>query len=210
MSAGARRRSGVHQHRSRAGSREESGDVYRRRVADPDQPRPPWSDFLRLDDAALLAQCEFDRFRASGPGGQKRNVTDSAVRLRHRPSGLAAQANESRSQNENRARALRRLRLTIALELRATATLEGYEPPEQLTLALRPGRAALGRRDARFLTAVAQALDLLEALGWQLSRAARHAGASTAAFGRFLARDEAVLRAVNARRRALELRPLRP
>ena len=61
-----------------------------------------------------------------------------------------------------------------------------------------------------FLAAVAQALDLLEAVNWQVSRAARFAGASTAAFGRFLARDAAVLRAGNARRRALELRPLRP
>ena len=59
-------------------------------------------------DEALLAQCDLDRFRASGPGGQKRNKTDSAVRLRHRPSGLVGEANESRSQHENRARALRR------------------------------------------------------------------------------------------------------
>ena len=40
-----------------------------------------WRDYLDLDDAALFAQCEFDRFRASGPGGQKRNRTASAVRL---------------------------------------------------------------------------------------------------------------------------------
>ena len=73
-----------------------------------------WRDFLGLDDAALLAQCEFDRFRASGPGGQKRNVTDSAVRLRHRPTGLAATASESRSQHENRRSALTRLRRTSA------------------------------------------------------------------------------------------------
>ena len=64
-----------------------------------------WRDYLGLDDEALLAQCAFDRFRASGPGGQKRNKTESAVRLRHTPTGLTGEANESRSQHENRARA---------------------------------------------------------------------------------------------------------
>ena len=92
--------------------------------------RPTWQAFLALDDAALLAQCSVDRFRASGPGGQKRNVTDSAVRLRHAPSGLTGEAVESRSQHENRARALRRLRGAIALHLRVPVDLEGYEPPE--------------------------------------------------------------------------------
>ena len=109
-----------------------------------------WRDFLALDDGALLAQCAVDRFRASGPGGQKRNVTDSAVRLRHRPSSLEAQAFESRSQHENRTRALERLRRTIALRLRAPVALDAYEPPPPLAEALaRGGLRALGRHSPR-------------------------------------------------------------
>ena len=169
-----------------------------------------WRDFLGLDDGALFAQCEFDRFRASGPGGQKRNVTDSAVRLRHRPTGLAAEASESRSQHDNRRRALARLRRTLALGVRAPVGLEGYEPPPEL-LAVRTseGRIAVGRRDARFLPAVAALFDLLEAARWRLSDAARPAGVSTAAIGRLLAQDAAVWRAANERRRAHGLPPLR-
>src|SRR5579859_4717913 len=76
------------------------------------------ADWTGLTDAALLAQCAVDTYRASGPGGQKRNKTSSAVRLRHEPSGLIVIAEESRSQHENRVRALRRLREALHLKLR--------------------------------------------------------------------------------------------
>src|SRR5262245_18055216 len=75
--------------------------------------------WLTLPDDDLLRQCEVDTYRASGPGGQKRNKTSSAVRLRHLPSTLIVIAEESRSQHENKARALRRLRQALALKLRA-------------------------------------------------------------------------------------------
>src|SRR5258708_38251113 len=76
------------------------------------------ADWTGLSDGRLLAQCEVDTYRASGPGGQKRNKTSSAVRIRHPPSGLIVIAEESRSQHENRARALRRLRQALFLKIR--------------------------------------------------------------------------------------------
>jgi protein subunit release factor A len=48
-------------------------------------------------------------FRAGGPGGQHRNVTDSAVRLLHPPSGVRVVAGEARSQHRNRETAFARL-----------------------------------------------------------------------------------------------------
>src|SRR5436190_8805663 len=88
-----------------------------------------------LTDGQLLAQCEVDTYRASGPGGQKRNKTSSAVGLRHPPSGLLVIAEESRSQHENRARALRRLRQALYLKLREGIPAGGLTPEE---LAARP------------------------------------------------------------------------
>src|SRR5437870_5775120 len=121
-----------------------------------------------LTDAQLLAQCAVDTYRASGPGGQKRNKTSSAVRLRHLPSGLVVIAEESRSQHENRARATRRLRQALFLEIREELT-----PSELTQEAIREkaewrdartadGRVHLGARDARFWPAAGLVLDVLQ------------------------------------------------
>src|SRR3954467_5968463 len=92
----------------------------------------PRSDWTALSDERLLAQCAVDTYRASGPGGQKRNKTSSAVRIRHPPSGLLVIAEESRSQHENRARALRRLRQAFFLKVREELRPEELTP-ERLT-----------------------------------------------------------------------------
>jgi len=66
------------------------------------------------DDEALLAECDFEAFRASGKGGQHVNKTDSAVRLHHRPTGITVSSQESRSQCQNRLVCLRKIRERVA------------------------------------------------------------------------------------------------
>src|SRR4051794_39904102 len=113
--------------------------------------RHAWTD---LNDEQLLAQCEIDTYRASGPGGQKRNKTSSAVRIRHLPSGLIVIAEESRSQHENRVKALKRLRQAFFLKLREPIRAEALatvcQDEELASVRSHMGRLEVGRKDLRF------------------------------------------------------------
>jgi len=68
---------------------------------------------LPASDEDLLRECEVDTFRSSGPGGQHVNKTESAVRLRHIPSGVVVASQQERSQHQNKALCLRKLREKI-------------------------------------------------------------------------------------------------
>ena len=65
-------------------------------------------------DEDLLRECEIETFRSSGPGGQHVNKTESAVRLRHKPSGVVVTSQQERSQHRNKALCLQRLREKVA------------------------------------------------------------------------------------------------
>jgi ribosome-associated protein len=77
----------------------------------PEELRATYS--LPEDDEALLKECNVVPFRASGPGGQHRNKTLTAVRLLHRPSGLVVIGRRERSLNRNLQDAVARLRLKL-------------------------------------------------------------------------------------------------
>lgn len=95
-----------------------------------------YAAFARQDDAALERDCTLEVFRATGPGGQGVNTTDSAVRLRHLPTGITVTARETRSQYRNRQLALGKLR----------AVLERRAQPPRHRKKTKPSRKARERR----------------------------------------------------------------
>lgn len=61
----------------------------------------------------LLSECEVQTFRSSGAGGQHVNVTNSAVRLIHRPTGIVVTSQKERSQFLNKQECLSKIRQKV-------------------------------------------------------------------------------------------------
>jgi peptide chain release factor 1 len=90
------------------------------------------------------ADLEVDTFRATGAGGQHINKTDSAIRIRHVPSGVVVECQEERSQIKNRAKALVMLRTKLY-------DME-YEKKVQARAAERKSQVSTGDRSAKIRT----------------------------------------------------------
>jgi len=158
-----------------------------------------------LPAEALLAQCDETRTRRGGPGGQHRNKVETAVVLVHRPTGLSAEAAERRSQAENRRVALRRLRLVLAVGHRAPAAAG---PSPRWTARLRGRLLAISADHDDYPALVAEALDQLAAVGFEIRPAAERLAASMSQLVKLFRRQPAAWVALNRLRDAAGLPPL--
>jgi len=159
-----------------------------------------------IDPDALLKRCKVTRGRASGPGGQHRNKVETAVSILHEPSGQVGQASERRSQGENHKTAVRRLRMNLAVNLR-DAKEKLHEPSALWQSRLRKGKIQVNVRHADFPSVLAEALDVIEAHGYEPKPAATVLGCSTSQLIKLLSAEPRALAAVNQKRKELGLKP---
>ncbi len=136
-------------------------------------------EILSLSDEQLSACCDLEFFKGSGNGGQKRNKTSSAVRVRHRASGFCAVDCSGRSQHANRHAALRKLRLEIARNCRVSPA----RPPESMVCAL---------SHEHYPLFCARLLDVLAEHDYRCRPAAAALGVTPSALNRLLRRDPAL------------------
>ena len=155
----------------------------------------------------LLAQCDVRRLRRSGPGGQHRNKVETAISLRHLPSGVRAEASERRSQAQNQAVALFRLRVNLALEVRRPCGPDHVPSPLwQSRLGGRALKVSASHDD--FPALLAEALDTLAAADADAKQAARVLGCTPSQLVRLLKLDPRALALVNRWRRERQMHAL--
>ena len=161
-----------------------------------------------LAPEALLRQCTVSRARRSGPGGQRRNKVETAVVLRHEPSGIEAEASERRSQSENQSTALRRLRIKLALEIRQDVSPRSA-PSRLWQSRCRNQRLAVNPRHEDYPAILAEALDVLFREGLEMKKASGRLGCTGSQLTKLMKAEPRALAMINARRKEIGLGPLK-
>lgn len=160
-----------------------------------------------LDDDTLLRECSIRFLRASGPGGQHRNKTESAVVLHHTPTGVEGQAAERRSQADNRRNALKRLRVNLALQVRSPG-LAAAAPTALWRSRCREGKLVINPEHHDFAPLLAEALEVILDRNGHTHSAAEQLGCTHSQLVKFLKLEPRGLALVNEVRRQYGLHVL--
>jgi len=161
-----------------------------------------------LDEETLLRDCETQRTRGSGPGGQHRNKVETAIVIAHKPTGVIGQASERRSQHKNREVALGRLRVNLAIEIRREVAPDN-QPSELWGGRIRGGKVNVSSSHFDFPALLAEALDFVAAENFDVSSAAKRLSISTSQLVKFFKVEPNAFQFVNSERKKLDLHALK-
>ncbi|MEI6125128.1 MAG: peptide chain release factor-like protein [Pseudomonadota bacterium] len=166
--------------------------------------------FLILNDSQLIKQCRIDTYIASGPGGQHRNRTYSAVRMTHIETGLTVIAEESRSQGDNKLKALRRIKRSLAFHIRIDSSCGAATCDERIQYLFQHDTPVqLNSKNPLYPVFCATLLDFIYSAGGKISEAAHKLNISTGKLNKFLCRDKNLFIAANQLRLHFKLKLLK-
>ena len=149
-------------------------------------------EILSLSEEALGNIVEFDFFKRSGNGGQKRNKTSSAVRVTLKEFDISAEDCTERSQKLNRSKALQKLRRKIAMTLR-------QEVSDEIPQIVAPS-------NDRYPLFLAYLLDLLESVDYSFKECGTRLNLSSSQVEKLLRRDTALWQKVQSSVNSIKLR----
>ena len=156
----------------------------------------------------LIKQCQVQHGRASGPGGQHRNKVQTAVTVRHRPTGVVGTGRERRSQAQNLRVAVARLRVNLALEVRC-AVASNHQPSGVWQAHCIGGRVAVNVNHTDFPLVLAEALDVLASEHADVGLSAEVLGCTPSQLVKLLRSQPRAVAWLNQQRQQMGLGPLR-
>ncbi len=160
-----------------------------------------------FDQQKLLRSCDVLRTRRSGPGGQHRNKVATAVRVRHRPTGVQGEASERRSQAMNLNTAVFRLRVNLAISVRMPIRA-GYAPSDLWRSRCVGGCVRVNARHKDFPSLLAEALDVVAWQNMDMPHTAQVMRSTASQLVKLLRQEPSALMWVNACRITRGLRRL--
>lgn len=156
----------------------------------------------------LLAECELQRTRGSGPGGQHRNKVETAIVITHKSTGIKGQASERRSQHANREVAIERLRVNLAIHHRNE--INSNQPASELWKSrIRGGKISVSRSHFDFATLLSEAMNFITSENFDVAGAAKRLGISTSQLIKFLKVEPMAFQFINQERENRELHRLK-
>jgi hypothetical protein len=161
----------------------------------------PYVHPAAIEPDTLLKQCEITFGRHRGPGGQNRNKVETAVTIKHTPTGVDGFASERRSQFENRLNAIKRLRVNLAMQVRVPVHPAKHRPSDLWERRRAGEKMSINPNNKDYPSLLAEALDVIVARKVDVAGAAGLLGITMSQLAKLIRHERHAMAMVNEGRR---------